>query len=93
MEAQFVDAKTDVSAVQNEMATPGYSLINLKSTWSDKKYSVSFGVDNAFNKFYYLPLGGAYLGQGVTMFINGNSIVRAVPGMGRSFYTRFTASF
>ena len=93
VEAQFVDAKTDVSAAQNEATTPGYSLINLKSTWSDKKYSVSFGLDNALNKFYYLPLGGAYIGQGVTMLINGNNTASAVPGMGRSFYTRFTAMF
>ncbi|TDK68058.1 TonB-dependent receptor [Sapientia aquatica] len=93
VEIQFVDAKTDISSVQNEVATPGYSLLNLKSTWSDEKYSISFGIDNALNKFYYQPLGGAYMGQGVTMFINGNNTVSAVPGMGRSFYSRLTAKF
>ena len=92
-EAQFVRAKTDVSAVQNEKVTPGYALFNVRSTYEDKRYSLSLGLDNLFNRFYYLPLGGAYIAQGVTMFLNGNGISSAVPGMGRSVDARITVRF
>jgi len=40
-----------------------------------------------FDRLYYLPLGGAYTGQGTTMMINAIPWGIAVPGMGRSVYT------
>ena len=50
-------------------------------------------VDNLFDKFYSLPLGGAYTGQGSTMMLNGIPWGIAVPGMGRSIYTGLTFKF
>ena len=45
-----------------------------------------FGIENLFNRFHRLPLGGAYVGQGMTMSLNGIPAGVAVPGMGRSAY-------
>jgi iron complex outermembrane receptor protein len=54
---------------------------------------LDFGVENLTDKFYYLPTGGAYTGQGITMGINSIPWGVAVPGIGRSFYTGVNVSF
>jgi iron complex outermembrane receptor protein len=90
-EAQFVAEKDTVSAVRNEVRTPGYSLFNLRSSYQWKQVRLDVGIENLFDKNYALPLGGAYLGQGTTMSINPPPGIfpqwgTAVPGMGRSIY-------
>ena len=80
METQFVGAKTHTSQVRNELATSGYSLLNLRSAYQWKQYRVEVGVDNALNKFYASPTGGAYLGQRPMNY------GMPVPGIGRSLY-------
>ncbi len=89
-------AKDKVSDVRNEIQTPGYSLFNLRASYSWKQVRVDFGVENLFDKFYSLPLGGAYNGQGTTMTTSGTSSApwgTAVPGMGRSFYAGLNVKF
>ena len=88
-----VSGKHDISAVRNEIQTSGYSLTNLRASYTWSKVRVDFGVENLFDKFYYLPLGGAYTGQGTTMSINGIPWGIAVPGMGRSFYAGLNLKF
>ncbi len=90
VEAQFVAGKHDVSAVRNEIETGGYSLFNLRSSYAGKRLRFDVGVENLFDRLYSLPLGGAYVGQGMTMSINGIPWGTAVPGMGRSIYTRLS---
>jgi iron complex outermembrane receptor protein len=101
LEGQFVTAKEDVSAVRNEMKTGGYSLFNLRASYEEKKYRFTAGIDNLFDKFYYLPQGGAYLGQGTTMMMGPDVGIatqippwgRGVPGMGRSFNVGVNVKF
>ncbi|MBI4986766.1 MAG: TonB-dependent receptor [Rhodocyclales bacterium] len=100
-----VEAKARVSAVRNEMKTPGYGLINLRASHSWKQVRIDFGVENLFNRLYYLPLGGAYTGQGATMSLDrevgtvatngGNATTwgTAVPGAGRSLYAGVNFKF
>jgi iron complex outermembrane recepter protein len=92
-ELVLVQAKDSVSSVRNEIKTPGYSLVNLRASHSWKTVRLDFGVENLFNKFYYLPTGGAYTGQGTTMSINGIPYGTAVPGMGRSLYVGMNFKF
>jgi len=96
-ELVMVQGKHDVSAVRNEIETPGYSLINLRGSYSWKQVRVDFGVENLFDKAYYLPLGGAYTGQGTTMTATAvGSVPRwgvAIPGMGRSLYAGVNVKF
>ncbi|MCP5269379.1 MAG: TonB-dependent receptor [Zoogloeaceae bacterium] len=98
-ELVMVSEKDKVSDVRNEVETAGYSLFNLRSSYTVKNVRVDFGIENVFDREYDMPLGGAYTGQGRTMSINppasdgmfgwGN----AVPGMGRSFYAGVNVKF
>jgi iron complex outermembrane receptor protein len=93
LEAQFVAAKNDVSDVRNEIETAGYSLFNLRTSYAWKQVRLDVGIDNLFDTGYALPLGGAYVGQGMTMSINGVPWGIAVPGPGRSFYAGVNVQF
>jgi Outer membrane cobalamin receptor protein len=93
LETQFVAAKSRISQVRNEVATGGYSLVNLRSSYEWKQLRLDVGLDNLFDKAYALPLGGTYVGQGMTMSINGVPWGIAVPGMGRSLYTGLSFKF
>jgi iron complex outermembrane receptor protein len=105
LELLGVSAKDDVSAVRNEVKTPGYSLVNLRASYAWKQASIDFGIENLFDTSYYLPLGGAYTGQGATMSFNrevGNITTNGgtaslwgtgVPGMGRSVYVGVNVKF
>ena len=87
LEGVFVDAKTHVSQVRNELETSGYGLMNLRSSYQWKQLRVDAGVENVFNRFYDSPLGGAYLGQRPMVYGT------AVPGMGRSLYAGLNLQF
>jgi iron complex outermembrane receptor protein len=96
-EVLLVDAKSDVSQIRNEIATPGYSLLNLRSSYAWKTVRLDVGIENVFDRLYYTPLGGAYVGQGITM-PPGPGTGRpawgtAVPGMGRSIYAGLNVQF
>ena len=103
LESQLVSAKDDVSRVRGEVKTPGYGLLNLRSSYEWKSVRVDFGIENLLDKFYYHPLGGAYIGQGRTMSLGGTTNTwastsappagYAVPGMGRSFYLGMSVKF
>ena len=74
------------------MRTGGYGLLNLYSSYEWKRARLDVGLENALNKFYISPLGGAYVGQGATMG-TGVPYGTLVPGMGRSFNTSLTVKF
>jgi len=99
VELVMVKGKNDGSAVRNEIDTPGYSLFNLRGSYSWKQVRLDFGVENLFDKLYYLPNGGAYVGQGTTMTATPaptGSVPAwgtAVPGQGRSIYAGLNVKF
>ena len=96
LEFEGVKAKSKVSDVRSEIQTPGYALTHLRTSYSWKSLRVDVGVENLFDKFYYLPLGGAYLGQGTTMRLpasGGTPYGVAVPGAGRSIYAGINYKF
>lgn len=83
----------DLSDVRNEIETDGYALINLRGGYDKQRLRFDFGVENLFDTNYDLPIGGAYVGQGTTMSINGVPWGIAVPGLGRTFYAAATVKF
>ena len=97
LELLMVQAKDTVSSMRNEIKTPGYNLVNLRSSYNWKQVRVDLGVENLFDKFYYLPTGGTYTGQGTTMsnpaLPNYPQWGTAVPGMGRSIYVGLNYKF
>jgi iron complex outermembrane receptor protein len=92
-ELQWVDDKKHVSWVRNEMPTNYYSLLNLRSSYEWKYARVDVGVENLLNKFYLLPLGGAYLGQGNSMTTNGVPYGMTLPGRARSLNLALSVNF
>jgi iron complex outermembrane receptor protein len=90
-EFQAIDAKRNVQAMRNELATPGYALLNLRTGYRWRltdatSIRLDAGVDNLANRFYALPLGGRYwVGDR-----NGNT---QVPGVGRNVYSGLTFEF
>ena len=95
VENQLVRGKHQVSDVRNEVETKGYGLLNLRSSYQWKQVRVDLGLENALDKHYALPLGGAYVGQGATMMGGTNGVPYGipVPGMGRSFYAGLNLKF
>ncbi|MDD5559244.1 TonB-dependent receptor [Candidatus Methylomirabilis sp.] len=93
VEMVIAKGKNNVADVRNEIKTAGYILTNLRTSYNWKLVRLDFGIENMFDKFYSLPLGGAYTGQGMTMGLNSIPWGIAVPGMGRTFYTALTVKF
>jgi iron complex outermembrane receptor protein len=58
LEVQAVDDKTEVDTIRKDPKTPGYAVVNIKTTYDYENLSFSFGVSNLFDHRYYLPLGG-----------------------------------
>lgn len=93
LEVQRVTEKDRISQVRNEITTPGYTLFNLRSSLEWQRTRLDFSVENLFNRFYYLPLGGAYLAQGYAMTTKGIPWGMGVPGRGRSINVALTYTF
>ena len=95
LELKLVSAKDNVSTVRKETPTPGYGLLNLYSSYELKKARFDVGVENVLDKFYYHPLGGAYLGQGSTMSSNSTAPQNSflTPSMGRSINIGLSLKF
>ncbi len=94
-ELKMVSAKNDIQAVRKELETSGYSIVNLYSSYDWTKVRFDFGIENVFDKQYYHPLGGAYLGQGATMMSSAMAPLHGtlVPSMGRSVNVGLTFKF
>ena len=93
LEWVFAGKKDDVSGVRNERGTDSYSLFNLRLSHSWESVRLDLGVENLLDEFYFLPAGGTYVAQGMTMSINGIPFGIGVPGMGRSLYAGVNYSF
>jgi len=95
VEEVLVGAKDKLAPAHYEMPTKGYGLLNLRSSYAWQNLRLDLGLENAFNQPYSHPLGGAYIGQGTTMSLNGAGAPYGitVPGMGRSFYAGVNIRF
>lgn len=86
-EVRLVSAKTNVQAVRGELRTGGYGLLNWRTSYQWGDVRLDAGIENLLNKFYFDPLGGAYLGQRPVVAGYG------VAGMGRSLNVGLTLKF
>ena len=93
VEWQLVSDKNQTSEVRNEVPTAGYGLVNLRTSYTWRHLRMDLGLENALDKGYDLPLGGAYVGQGQTMSPTGVPWGVPVPGMGRSIYMGLSYTF
>jgi len=93
LELAFAGNKDDVSAIRNESQTDSYSIVNLRLSHSWQSVRLDLGVENLLDEFYFLPAGGTYVAQGMTMSMNGIPFGVGVPGMGRSVYAGVNYTF
>ncbi|MDO9243511.1 MAG: TonB-dependent receptor, partial [Rhodocyclaceae bacterium] len=93
LETELVAAKNRVNAERNEVKTSGYGLVHLRSSYEWKQTRFDIGIENLFDRHYFHPLGGAYMGQGKTMSGTGVAWGLTVPGMGRSLYAGVNYKF
>jgi len=66
---QFIDAKTDVQQLRNELRTPSYVFLNAKTGYQWKNLHIDVGLDNILDKQYYHPLAGVNAGDYYAMSI------------------------
>ncbi|MEZ5400156.1 MAG: TonB-dependent receptor [Bryobacteraceae bacterium] len=86
-----VDAKRNIQAMRNELPTPGYALLNVRTSYRWRLAEAAgirldAGIDNLANRFYAMPLGGRYWVGDKT----GNT---QVSGAGRNIYGGLTFEF
>lgn len=95
VELQLVGSKDQVSRVHNELTTPSYALVNLRTGYQWQHVRLDLGIDNLFNQNYYLPLGGADLVDYKVVSMMGSSAAYGynVKGPGRSFNARLGIGF
>ena len=94
-EVQLVANKDNVETVRNELQTPGYAVVNLRSSYLWGNVRFDLGVENLFNQQYYSPLGGAYLGNQAAGYAGWQDKGSFTPlaGMGRNIYAGVTVKF
>lgn len=89
LEAVFVSAKNNLSAIRAEQATAGYSIANYRTTYKlNKSVRLDAGIDNVFNRQYDLPLGGLESASGDKMHAP-----QPLRAMGRSVNVGISVSF
>lgn len=88
VELQLVDSKTHVSTARNELKTPSYALVNLRSSYEWDIFRIDLGITNVADVRYYSPLGGFDYAD-----YKKTSVFGAVAGPGRSFYAGLTVKF
>lgn len=87
VELQVVDSKDTVSNTRNEIKTPGYALVNLRTGYDWGTIAANVGVENVLNQLYHEPLGGADLSD--TNRTWGTNVY----GAGRTYLAGVTVKF
>lgn len=86
--SEIVDSKSRLDPNRLELRTPGYALFNLHAAYKSKYLQGGIRVDNLFNRFYELPLGG----NNIDIYSATGSMT-PVAGRGRSASINLTATF
>lgn len=91
LELVAVNRKSEVNDLRNEPVTPGYALVNLRTSYEWENVRVDLGVENVFDQLYYPPLGGVDWADYTATGEMGR--IGPVPGEGRSFNAGLTLKF
>jgi iron complex outermembrane receptor protein len=91
LEVELVDEKDDISAVRQELRTPGYVLIHLRAGGEIGRVRFAAAVENLLDQDYDLPLGGIAFGD----YKYGGRVdpFHQVAGPGRSFNLSVNVAF
>jgi len=88
----LVKNKATIAESYSEPKTPGYVLLNVRSSYQYQKLKLDFGVDNILDKLYYHPMGGVDI---VGTYAQGFPIPRLLPvaAMGRSVFVSVNVAY
>jgi iron complex outermembrane receptor protein len=91
LELELVDEKDDISAVRQELRTPGYVLIHLRAGGEFGRVRFAAAIENLLDQDYDLPLGGIAFGD----YKYGGKVdpFHQVAGPGRSFNLSVNVAF
>ncbi len=88
LDIEAVASKEQVSALRKEPTTPGYALVDLRTSYKFAKFaSVDFSITNLFDKSYALPLGG------INTIGTSKTAYTPLRGEGRSYNTAINIKF
>lgn len=93
LEWEGVQARKRLSAVRNEVRTPGYGLIHWRNRLIIGMVGLDFGIENLLDRRYTLTGGEAWVGQGNTTTLNSVPWGVAMPGPGRTYMVGLTYRF
>jgi len=88
---RLVNDKSVANPLQNEQTTPGFAIVNWRTSYRLENVTLAVGIDNLFNKQYYDPNGGAYVSY--WRATNTAAAMGALPASGRSFNAGMTVTF
>ena len=91
VEVNAVASKSQTNALMLERYTPGYGIVNLRTTYEWSNLRLDAGIDNVLNQQYYSPLGGVDLADWGANGSNGKPSALASPG--RSYNAGVTVKF
>jgi len=90
IEARLVDEKSITDPLQNEPITPGYAILNWRTSYQLENITFAVGIDNILNKQYYDPNAGNYVSDSN---INSSESNMALAAPGRSYNAGVTVKF
>ncbi|HLN24869.1 MAG TPA: TonB-dependent receptor [Patescibacteria group bacterium] len=94
-EVRMVDNKSVTNPLQNEQITPGFAVLNWRTSYQLENITFAFGIDNLLNKQYYDPNGGADVAawRAAGTAYDNTHTMDALPASGRSFNAGVTVKF
>ena len=90
IEARLVDEKSITDPLQNEPITPGYAILNWRTSYQLENITFAVGIDNILDKQYYDPNAGNYVSDSN---INSSELNMALAAPGRSYNAGVTVKF
>ena len=93
LEWEGVQPRKRLSAVRNEVRTPGYGLIHWRNRLIIGMVGLDFGIENLLDRRYTLTGGEAWVGQGNTTTLDSVPWGVAMPGPGRTYMVGLTYRF
>ncbi|WP_162177468.1 TonB-dependent receptor [Hyphomonas adhaerens] len=91
LELELVDEKDDISAVRQELRTPGYVLVHLRAGGEIGRVRFAAAIENLLDQDYDLPLGGIAFGD--YKYDGRTGPYHQVAGPGRSFNLSLNVAF
>ncbi len=90
-ELRLVNDKSVTNPLQNEPTTPGFAIVNWRTSYRLENVTLAVGIDNLFNKQYYDPNGGTDVSSWMASM--SSAAMGALPAAGRSFNAGMTVAF